>query len=158
MTFIFVPLFTLRERGREREREGEKHHCVVASPTSPYWGPGPQPRHVRWLRIESVTPWFAGWHSIHWATPASAGIKHFDKVFFDQTHCMTCECCFRQMKLNESAANADYFYRLLRATLPWWRRKGLSRQEVCFWFLLHLSVPQFTYPTYGTYLIGFMQG
>ena len=24
-------LFTLRERGREREREGDKYHCVVVS-------------------------------------------------------------------------------------------------------------------------------
>ena len=28
-------LFILRERGREGEREGEKHQCVVASHTSP---------------------------------------------------------------------------------------------------------------------------
>ena len=40
--------------------------------SSPYRGPGPQPRHVPWLRIELATFWFAGWHSIHWATPAMA--------------------------------------------------------------------------------------
>ena len=39
-------LFNFRERGREGEREGEKHQCVVASHTPPNWGPGPQPRHV----------------------------------------------------------------------------------------------------------------
>ena len=35
-----------RERGRKGEREGKKHQCVVASHAPPYWGPGPQPRHV----------------------------------------------------------------------------------------------------------------
>ena len=38
----------------------------------PYGGPGPQPRHVPWLGIKLETLWFAGWHSIHWATPARA--------------------------------------------------------------------------------------
>ena len=37
---------------------------------APYWGPGPQPRHVLWLGIELVTLCFTGWYSIHWATPA----------------------------------------------------------------------------------------
>ena len=40
---------------------------------APYWGPGPQHRHVPWLGIEPVTLWFAGPCSIHWATPARAG-------------------------------------------------------------------------------------
>ena len=43
--------------------------CLSRVPT---WGPGPQPRHVPWLGIEPATLWFAGWHSIHWATPARA--------------------------------------------------------------------------------------
>ena len=32
----------------EGKREGEsgKHQCVVASCTTPYWGPGPQPKNV----------------------------------------------------------------------------------------------------------------
>ena len=34
-----------------------------------YWEPGLKPRHLLWLRIELVTLWFAGQHSIHWATP-----------------------------------------------------------------------------------------
>ena len=32
---LFIYLFTFRERGREEEREGEKHQCVVASCTPP---------------------------------------------------------------------------------------------------------------------------
>ena len=38
-------LFIFRDRGREGEKEGEKHQYVVISRT-PYWKPGPQPRHV----------------------------------------------------------------------------------------------------------------
>ena len=39
-------LFIFREKGREGEREGEKHQCVVGSPVSPTGDLGPQPRHV----------------------------------------------------------------------------------------------------------------
>ena len=69
----FIYLFIFRERGREGEREGEKHLCVVASYTPHTWGPGPQPRHVPWLGIKPTTLWFTGQHSIHWATPARTG-------------------------------------------------------------------------------------
>ena len=58
-----------RKRGRETSRCG----CLSCTPN---WGPGPQPRHVPWLEIKLATLWFAGWHSIHWATPARA-IFHF---------------------------------------------------------------------------------
>ena len=34
--------------------------------------PGPQPRRVPWLGIQPATLWFAGRHSIHWATSARA--------------------------------------------------------------------------------------
>ena len=43
VVFFFLNLFL--ERGREGERVGEKHQCVVAAHTR-NWGPGPQPRHV----------------------------------------------------------------------------------------------------------------
>ena len=59
----FIYLFL--ERGRQREREGEKHQHVVASYTPPYWGPGLPPRHVPQLGIKLVIPQFAGWHPIH---------------------------------------------------------------------------------------------
>ena len=38
----------------------------------PHWGPGLQPRPMAWLGIKPAILWFAGWHSIHWATPARA--------------------------------------------------------------------------------------
>lgn len=67
------------------------------------------------------------------------------------------QSCFSPVELNEWTVNPNDFYCLLRATLSR-RRKGLSSQEVCFWFLLNLSVPQFSYPRYNVYLIGLMQG
>ena len=47
-TYLFFKdfIYLLLERGQGREREGEKHQCVVASCTSPHPGPGLQPRHV----------------------------------------------------------------------------------------------------------------
>ena len=38
--------------------------------SAPYWGPGPQPRHVPWLGIELATFWFTGLRSVHCTTPA----------------------------------------------------------------------------------------
>ena len=38
-------------------------------------GPGLKPRHVPWLGIQSVTLWFAGRCSVHWATPARAQVS-----------------------------------------------------------------------------------
>ena len=59
-------------KGREREREGEKHQYVVAS-HMPRTGdlahnPGMCPR----LEIEPVTLCFAGWRSVYLVTPARA--------------------------------------------------------------------------------------
>ena len=56
---LFIYLFIFRERGREGEREGEKHQCVVASHMAPIGdlacNPGMCPR----LGIEPATLWFA---------------------------------------------------------------------------------------------------
>ena len=48
--------------------------CLLCAPN---WGPGPQSRHVPGLGIELATFWFAGWHSIHWATSARAKLVNF---------------------------------------------------------------------------------
>ena len=65
---LFILFF--RERGRERERAGEKHWCVVASWAPPTGdlsrNPGMCPDR------ESNHLLFAGRHSVHWATPARA--------------------------------------------------------------------------------------
>ena len=63
----FISLFL--DRGEEKKKERETTRCGCLS-HAPYWGPGPQPRHVPWLGIEQATLWFAGQHSIHWATPS----------------------------------------------------------------------------------------
>ena len=49
----------------------ETSMCGCLSST-PYLGWDPQPRHMSQLGIELVTLWFAGWCSVHWATPARA--------------------------------------------------------------------------------------
>ena len=69
-------LIDFTERGREGEKEGEKHECEkhrsVASHTCPDQGPNLQPRHVPWLGTEPTTFQSTGWCSNNWATPARA--------------------------------------------------------------------------------------
>ena len=50
---------------------------------APFWGPDLQPRHVPWLGIEPATLWFAGPHTVHWATPARAETFSKKIVFSD---------------------------------------------------------------------------
>ena len=56
-------MYLLVERGEGREKEGEKHPCVVASHMPPTGdlacNPAPS------LGIEPVTLWFTDLHSIH---------------------------------------------------------------------------------------------
>ena len=72
--FIFLRfyLFIFRERGREGEREGEKHQCRAASHLAPTgdlaWNPGICPD---W-ELNQQPFGFAGQHSIYWATQARA--------------------------------------------------------------------------------------
>ena len=61
-------LFIFRERGREGEREGEKHQCVVAS----LLGTWPATQACALTGNQLATLWFTGWHSVYWATPARA--------------------------------------------------------------------------------------
>ena len=74
--FIFLKiLFIFRERGREGEREGEKHRCLryIDRMHVPNRGPGLQlglqpglqPRLMPRLGIEPETFWFAGRHLIY---------------------------------------------------------------------------------------------
>ena len=70
--FKIFYFFISRERGREGEKEGEKHQCVVAScvPTTGdlAYNPGICPD-----RESNQRPFaFTGWHPIQWATPARA--------------------------------------------------------------------------------------
>ena len=62
-------IYLLLERGREGETEGEKHQCVVASREFATRDLARNLDTCPRLGIEPATLWFAGWHSIHWATP-----------------------------------------------------------------------------------------
>ena len=70
--FYFIFLKYFREGKREREREGGETSMCGCLLSTLYWGHGLQPKHVPWLGIQLTTLWFAGPHSIHWATPARA--------------------------------------------------------------------------------------
>ena len=60
VTFFFLTfyIFIFRE-GKGRRKRGRKISLCGFLSRTPYWGPGPQPRHVPWLEIELVTLWFA---------------------------------------------------------------------------------------------------
>ena len=68
--FLRFYLFIFRERGKEGEREGEKHQCVVASHTPPTGDLASTPGMCPGLGTEPATLWVAGPGSIHWATLA----------------------------------------------------------------------------------------
>ena len=72
--YLFIYLFLERGEGRETERETSMCGCLSCAP---YWGPGPQPRHVPWLRIKTNNPLVCSPRSIHWATPARAKEQFF---------------------------------------------------------------------------------
>ena len=89
LNFFYFNIYLSLEKGEEREKERERnidvreiHWLIGFFLHSPNWGPGPEPRHVPWPGIKPVTLWFAGWYSIHWATPARAKIISFSIFFF----------------------------------------------------------------------------
>ena len=71
---ILFIYFLERREGREKKKERNIYVQEIYQLVAPNWGPGTYPRHVPWLGIEPATFWFAGWHSIHWATLASAPV------------------------------------------------------------------------------------
>ena len=77
MLFFFKKDFIyFKQRGREGERGGEKHQCVVAS-CMPLTGDltWPATQACALTRNGACNPWFAGQCSIHWATSARAPIS-----------------------------------------------------------------------------------
>ena len=64
---LFIYLFLERREGRKTGRETSMCERYIG-----WLPPGPQPRHVPWLRIKLMTFWFSGPHSTHWATLARA--------------------------------------------------------------------------------------
>ena len=63
--------FLENRKGKERRRETSMCGCLSSIP---YWGPGPQPRHMPWLGIKPVTLWFTVRYSVHWAIAIRANI------------------------------------------------------------------------------------
>ena len=59
---FFLRFYLFLERGREGDREGEKHQCVVAS-GAPLLGAWPTAQAC--ALTGNATLWFAGWHSTH---------------------------------------------------------------------------------------------
>ena len=64
---LFICFYREGKGGKKRRRDTSVH---VYLSRDTYWGPRLQPRHTTWLGIEPATLWFAGRHSIHWATSA----------------------------------------------------------------------------------------
>ena len=70
--------FTFTKRGREGEREGEKHPCkretpIGHPPHAPHWELNPKPRHMPWPGAELATCCSAGWRRANWATLVRVG-------------------------------------------------------------------------------------
>ena len=69
--FVFIHLFFKAfiyfggERGRKRERKGEKHQCMVAFHTPPSADMACNLGMCPELGIEPATLQFADWHSVH---------------------------------------------------------------------------------------------
>ena len=81
----FIVIF--REGKGRRKRGRDTSMCGWLS-RIPNWGAGLQPRHVPWVGIETVTPWFIGWHPVHWTTPARATIINLNGgLIFHQEVC-----------------------------------------------------------------------
>ena len=49
-------MYLFLDRGKGKEKEMERNINVWLPLMQPYWGPGPQPRHVPQLGIELVDP------------------------------------------------------------------------------------------------------
>ena len=78
---LFFKRFYLffRERGREGEREVEKHQCMRETWIDhlshiPNQGEDQQPRHMPWLGIKQATFGFTDWHWSHRAASARSNL------------------------------------------------------------------------------------
>ena len=80
-SFLKYFIYLFLERGEGRRKRGRETSMCGCLSWAPYWEPGLQPRPMPWRGMEPATPCFAGWHSIHWATPAKAVYTFFNKMW-----------------------------------------------------------------------------
>ena len=109
-------LFVFRKRGRKGERERERNidlqekHWWVASRMLPTADLACNPGMC--LGIEPVTLWFAGRHSIYWATPARAFLKNVSFLKY-----LSLE---RERKEKERKRNINVWLPLMHPLLGTW--------------------------------------
>ena len=72
---IFLKFYLERWEGREENSERNINVWLVLAHS--LLGTMPKSRYLPWLGIRPATLWFAGLHSIHWATPAKAIVRIF---------------------------------------------------------------------------------
>ena len=104
----------------KRKRGKETSMCGCLSHT-PCLEPSLQPRHVPWLGVEQMTLWFAGWHSVHWATPVRAEITqcfmsiisqwNWKKENFKTKH--------RQEEITRTISNKNLYPEYMKIFIRW---------------------------------------
>ena len=125
--------------GRKKGRETSMCGCFSHAP---HWRPGLQPRHVSRLGIEPATLWFAGRHSVHWATPARAKFSFlpFSKILISLglIHLKLCSCISLTQKCISNSRNKIFLK--IRVVLD---KSGSSKaQKSCFCLFLILQKKQ----------------
>ena len=73
-------IYLFLDRGEGREKKGRETSMCGCLSHTPYWGPDLKPRQMLSLGIKPATLWFAGGHSIHWATAARAQRAFFKNI------------------------------------------------------------------------------
>ena len=76
-------------------------------PCTHHQGPGLQPRHVPWLGIKPATIWFAGQHSVHWATPPRTLMKFFKGKIYIRWNPWKCKYIIRSVLTNVNTCVAN---------------------------------------------------
>ena len=138
-------LFIFRKRGREGERETEKHQCVRETSIgfllhAPNRGPGPQPRHVPWAGIKPATFWFADWCSIHWITPPGLNTFRWNSnSFYSRVNLV--------LSLEPVSLCVFNWNLCYEASLLWPLREQTIASPVWDWTVV-LYPPQFIFPRY----------
>ena len=122
--YLFLKIFKLifREGKGGRKRGRETSMCGYLS-SGPYWGPGPQPRHVPWLGIEPLP--FGSQSSAQSTEPHQPGLF---VCFFLRTYTCTVSApqkkeCHEGCRRNVSSTvslGINWFSPKLGSSAIWW--------------------------------------